>query len=239
MNYKSGFTLAEVLITLGIIGVVAALTIPVLVKNYQEKLLVNKAKKTYAIVNNAIQLTIAQNGYTNYSQLFSLDKTSEEIMEEILQNLSAIKVCKKGENACWGELVKYSHKQYQNGVTYGNRYYSSGPTAILKDGTRILINRFPYKDNCDFGRFYTKYDDAGYPVINEETGEPEQVWDADYRCGQIMIDTNGKDGPNQLGADTFDISVYPDYLSLPKNDTFMKDGKLNYEDYKIGEEYEE
>lgn len=35
----NAFTLAEVLITLGVIGVVAALTIPQLVKNYKEKVL--------------------------------------------------------------------------------------------------------------------------------------------------------------------------------------------------------
>ncbi len=34
--YRKGFTLAEVLITLGIIGVVAAITIPSLITNYQK-----------------------------------------------------------------------------------------------------------------------------------------------------------------------------------------------------------
>ena len=40
-----GFTLAETLITLGIIGVVAAMTIPVLVSNYQERQIATKLKK--------------------------------------------------------------------------------------------------------------------------------------------------------------------------------------------------
>ena len=47
MKTKFGFTLAEVLITLGIIGVVAALTLPSLVTNYQKQVTVNKLKKFY------------------------------------------------------------------------------------------------------------------------------------------------------------------------------------------------
>ena len=48
---KAAFTLAEVLITLGIIGVVAAMTIPTLISKYQEKVLENHFKKSYAMLN--------------------------------------------------------------------------------------------------------------------------------------------------------------------------------------------
>lgn len=50
---KLAFTLAEVLITLGIIGVVAALTLPNLIANYQDKVLVTGWKKSYAEISNA------------------------------------------------------------------------------------------------------------------------------------------------------------------------------------------
>ena len=40
-NKKFGFTLSEVLITLGIVGIVAALTIPAIMKNYKNRLYVN------------------------------------------------------------------------------------------------------------------------------------------------------------------------------------------------------
>ena len=55
-HYKSkkGFTLAEVLITLGIIGIVAALTLPSLVSNYRKKVTAAKLKQTYSILSNAI-----------------------------------------------------------------------------------------------------------------------------------------------------------------------------------------
>lgn len=48
---KNAFTLAEVLITLGIIGVVAAMTMPALIANYQKMVLKNQFKKTYAMLS--------------------------------------------------------------------------------------------------------------------------------------------------------------------------------------------
>lgn len=51
---KNGFTLAEVLITLGIIGVVAAMTMPTLIQKNQDKELISRIKKTYSDVSNAI-----------------------------------------------------------------------------------------------------------------------------------------------------------------------------------------
>ena len=47
------FTLAEVLITLGIIGVVAAMTLPTVVNKYKEKETVTKLKKFYSIISQS------------------------------------------------------------------------------------------------------------------------------------------------------------------------------------------
>lgn len=64
---KPGFTLAEVLITLAIIGVVAALTIPAVVKNYQKTQTVTKLKKAYSTLNQAYNTSQAENGsYTTW-----------------------------------------------------------------------------------------------------------------------------------------------------------------------------
>ena len=54
------FTLAEVLITLGVIGIVAALTLPTLIKNYQKTVLLNQLKKTYAVLNQGVLLMKAK-----------------------------------------------------------------------------------------------------------------------------------------------------------------------------------
>ena len=52
---KGGFTLAEVLITLAVIGVIAALTLPTLVQSYLEKQRVTQLKTTVSKINQAIQ----------------------------------------------------------------------------------------------------------------------------------------------------------------------------------------
>ena len=59
---KMAFTLAEVLITLGIIGVVAAITIPGLMSKYYEIQTVSRLKETYSILNQAIRLASEEEG---------------------------------------------------------------------------------------------------------------------------------------------------------------------------------
>ena len=58
----AAFTLAEVLITLGIIGVVAAMTIPSVVGNYQKQKTISYVKKFYSDINNAVRMSAAYNG---------------------------------------------------------------------------------------------------------------------------------------------------------------------------------
>lgn len=59
MMKKSGFTLAEVLITLGIIGVVAAMTIPTLISSTTEDTLAAQLKKMISSLNQAITMNVA------------------------------------------------------------------------------------------------------------------------------------------------------------------------------------
>lgn len=56
-----GFTLAEVLITLGIIGVVAALTLPSVIQKYQKKVTVERLKKSYSTLAQAVQMSVKDN----------------------------------------------------------------------------------------------------------------------------------------------------------------------------------
>lgn len=56
------FTLAEVLITLGIIGVVAAMTIPVLIQKHNNMVVETRLKKIYTVMNQAILLSETENG---------------------------------------------------------------------------------------------------------------------------------------------------------------------------------
>lgn len=62
MGGSCGFTLAEVLIVLGIIGLVADMTIPTLVNSYQKKVTVTRLQKAYSAMDQAIRLSQVDNG---------------------------------------------------------------------------------------------------------------------------------------------------------------------------------
>lgn len=74
---KYGFTLAEVLITLGIIGIIAVLTLPKIISKYNETITINKLRKTYSELQQAIKMSEVYNGsfrdwdYTMESSVFA------------------------------------------------------------------------------------------------------------------------------------------------------------------------
>ena len=74
---KVAFTLAEVLITIGIIGVVSAITIPNLMHKYYEKQTVAKLKETYSIMSQAVRLAEQEYGEVP-SWGLKLDKSSDD-----------------------------------------------------------------------------------------------------------------------------------------------------------------
>lgn len=68
---KRAFTLAEVLVTIGIIGIVMALTLPTLIYKYKEIVVINKLKQTYTLLKNAERFAIE-----DYGDVDSWDFTS-------------------------------------------------------------------------------------------------------------------------------------------------------------------
>ena len=69
MKLKKGFTLAEVLITLGIIGIVAALTLPTVITNYKKKEASARLKKFYSGILQAIKMSEMEYGViTNWTR---------------------------------------------------------------------------------------------------------------------------------------------------------------------------
>ncbi len=63
---KKGFTLSEVLITLGIVGVIAALTIPTILKEYRNKIYVSQLKRAYSQISEAAQSIINDENAEGY-----------------------------------------------------------------------------------------------------------------------------------------------------------------------------
>lgn len=69
VSVKKGFTLAEVLVTIGVIGVVAALTIPTLSANYQKRVLTTQLQKAYAELSQAGAMALADEMGGDFHQL--------------------------------------------------------------------------------------------------------------------------------------------------------------------------
>lgn len=94
---KNGFTLAEVLITLGIIGVVAALTIPTLISSYRSKQLDTADKKFNADILAAMRLMEVENEYDNL-------KTSEEFVNSLSRYIKINEICENSDlSKCFSE----------------------------------------------------------------------------------------------------------------------------------------
>ena len=232
---KKAFTLAEVLITLGIIGVVAAMTMPNLIANYKNKVLINQAKNSFSTLSNELIMTKVNNGLDSYEDLFQKDRTSDEILDIISKELKVIKTCKSGKGGCISWKTKYQKKQFQNGKTvYSDMRTAS--SAILSDGSVIIIQNFTNQrqSGCNWVNSHPKRDEAGN-IVKDENGNDIIINTQDNRCGAIKVDVNGGKGPNQFGADTFDLGVYPN--KLHGNYSFLYNDKLDYENYAEGEDY--
>ena len=81
---RVAFTLAEVLITLAIIGIVAAMTIPTLISNYKKKEYSTKLKKFYSLMSQAVKLSEIENGSAIYwnKEEMAVDENEEPIVGE-------------------------------------------------------------------------------------------------------------------------------------------------------------
>ncbi len=95
--YKSAnyaFTLAEVLITIGVIGIVAAIAIPSLINHYNDKVLETKYKKTKSILINGYKLMMAKDQLFDISQLefmSDFENKAAEAHKEVFKILSDTK----------------------------------------------------------------------------------------------------------------------------------------------------
>jgi len=77
---KKAFTLSEILITIAIVGVVAAMTIPTLIQNYRNHVAETRLKKFYSTFNQAIQRSVVENGdFENWDYFMDSDAKAEKV----------------------------------------------------------------------------------------------------------------------------------------------------------------
>ena len=134
-----GYTLAEVLITLGIIGIIAALTIPQLTVNYQKKEAATKLKYTYSMLAQAILLSEKDNGFESEWELDKSESSGIKITEKFVKTYIEpyIKTTRKDKYASSSANYYYSYRK--NGKlekVHGHTHYS----IALNNGIYLHFN---------------------------------------------------------------------------------------------------
>lgn len=138
---KIAFTLAEVLITLGIIGVVAAMTIPSLIQSYKEKATVTAVKQSYSIFAQALKMVTIDNpdlsALTDSS--LSAKENSQIMFKEISKHIKKVKSCDV-DKKCMGNTyyLNLNNEKVSNWDTYNNLV-----TGVLANGTSFWILSLP------------------------------------------------------------------------------------------------
>lgn len=185
-----GFTLAEVLITLGIIGVVAALTLPALINKYQKVQYVTGLQKAYTVFNNGIKLLMADTGCDDIkcTGLFEgsvEDSDFNDNMEKMVRKYFKVaKVCKYGNDSC--AIM---------------RHYLDGNESVV-DFTNVFS--------------FVTTDGITYRVDPIEASSPKEegVSKIKYLLA-VDIDINSNKKPNVIGRDIFYFRLAQDGVLYP------------------------
>lgn len=137
---KNGFTLAEVLIILGIIGVVSAITMPTLIKHYEQHKTVNQLKKVYTMLNQAFKMSVIDNdSYENWDKPVDIG-INAYYKKYWKPYLKVVKQCKT--------LIECGYLSNTPWVNANNTkkaaVYGDSDKIVLNDGTLLI---FGYYDN--------------------------------------------------------------------------------------------
>lgn len=198
MFERLAFTLAEVLITLGIIGVVAALTLPGLIQKYQEQAAISNLKKAYSMLSQAYRRAIEEYGPVSdwctdsEKQTLECSYKSYDILGRYIK----------------GDLVqgKYNYGVYkrrdgsiftQFGEKNPNAHYSQPTIPFgLHNGMYVWISMNSNPLGC----------------CTDTQDTTRNRWGCE--CGKLLVDLNGSESkPNIDGVDLFGFKIFTDGIS--------------------------
>lgn len=211
LKRNAAFTLAEVLITLGIIGVVAAITLPSLIADFQDKQLIAQFKKTYSIISNSVLLAQQDLGTIgDNTRLFDVNKTSEEVAINFSRYFNGASVCKSASDKGCGT---YSYKvkfatPYTAGTGENQMYTLNYPLLLLADGAVLQIRQFSDCHRVEYG--YETEENGDYKLDADGNKIPVEIQRT--TCAIIDFDVNGPRMPNQYGRDVYEIAVEEDKI---------------------------
>lgn len=174
MKKRVGFTLAELLVTIGLLGAVAALTLPTLALNYRGKLLEQQFRSTYSDI-----------------------KAVAPVLNEKYGDWSTYVNSTKGSNKWYPEFMS----MFNGGGSYrGSADYSNGITNELKDlyKARSGIGKYRFYIKNGLSDAGEVCDNGGIWIDSKG-----RIWTFNAENAMICVDVNGTAKPNRLNVDIF------------------------------------
>ena len=184
-----GFTLAEVLITLGIIGVVAAMTIPTLVTNNQQRSMDTAANVFNTKLGEALKVMNSQSSLAGFA-------TTRDFVDELSKHIKIIKTCNSNElDICFAsefstndDTFKVEELKQAKNLNKDGNYGTETIGAVFADGVTALI---AYNPNA-----------TQDPFSNQVVGVTSSGAGKDLSIGlgtdalAILYDVSGTSNPN-------------------------------------------
>lgn len=180
---NSAFTLAETLIALVIIGVVAALVMPGLIANSQKQYYVSRLQKFYSETNQILTKLADDNGSTGDLKgtgLFASGTTDNQTLgDAFVKYFKVSKNCglANGLNCFPSLTYQYIDKSPSSSTSID---LSGQYNFVTLDGMSVSI--YNSSTNC------SSLSGTGHMALT---------------CGNVWVDVNGAQGPNEMGRDTF------------------------------------
>ena len=197
LKTKTAFTLAEVLITLGIIGIVAALTLPAFISNVQGRIQAKRVENINQKLSKVTDKMAVQSGLIGYPDTMAF-------VQEMKKHMSIAKVCDNSHLAeCWGttEVDVGKDKPWEISKTKTAKTLKIGEPdnwadtvgIVTADGTPMILS---YDKNCNFDP-----NNAGLQY-NQSSGKSNSLV-----CLSGVFDWNGGAKPNKLGDDVITLGM--------------------------------
>ena len=205
MMNRNGFTLMEILISLGIVGVVAAVTIPSLVSSTNNKNIGNALARSVELI---------QQGFTN----IKVEAQKNSADDTVFENLAMIK---KSDLGLDGEAY----------ITDDNSFYNDTGSFLGTEESNYNINSIKNFSGSDVAnnllKDFTayKFNKANMVVMFQNvTNNDIANADNDTIISKVSIDANGVAGPNRFGKDVF-------LFGLTNAGTLIPAGTEQYNDF--------
>lgn len=205
---KMAFTLTETLIALAIVGVIAALTLPMLAGGTDKKTNAAELARAVELTEGGILNIMSQVGHNRES---AAEKLSEISVNDVFGDPEAVQA--EPEDPENPEDPEEPEKQ-ETYLTDGQNLYTQmkGLMGLTEISNTYLTKAKTYSGESISNSFSSnktyKFNKRSSVIITEDINDSNaQTADADTVIARIFFDVNGEKGPNRLGKDIFQFGL--------------------------------